>query len=133
MSDYVRIKAIRCKLCNENDYFKDKDYKDTDDIAEILKINKEWEIKPNELNIKSGLNFETNEYEYFIDFNLFKSYGEEGSDFSFARELTTAEQVKYLNKFIKVIPSIKSTDLRYVDYCYYNGVDEPAVYEVKEV
>ena len=33
MSDYVRVKAVRYKLNNPEQYFKDKDYKDTDDIA----------------------------------------------------------------------------------------------------
>ena len=32
----------------------------------------------------------------------------------------------------KVIPDITGEDLRYVFFCYYNGVDAPSCYEVGE-
>ena len=75
MSDYVRVKAVRYKLNNPEQYFKDKDYKDTDDIAEYFNkdkevINTNYDNQKNNLNIGSGLNYETDEYEYFIDFIL---------------------------------------------------------------
>ena len=137
MSDYVRVKAVRYKLDNPEQYFKDKDYKDTDDIAEYFNkdkevINTNYDNQKNNLNIGSGLNYETDEYEYFIDFILDYEYGASG-DFENVRELTEKEYNKYKEIFEKVIPNIKPGELRLVHYCYYNGVDEPSVWNLEEI
>lgn len=137
MSDYVRVKAVRYKLDNPEQYFKDKDYKDTDDIAEYFNkdkevINTNYDNQKNNLNIGSGLNYETDEYEYFIDFILDYEYGASG-DFENVRELTEKEYNKYKEIFEKVIPNIKPSELRLVHYCYYNGVDEPSVWNLEEI
>lgn len=137
MSDYVRVKAVRYKLGNPEQYFKDKDYKDTDDIAEYFNkdkevINTNYDNQNNNLNIGSGLNYETDEYEYFIDFILDYEYGASG-DFENVRELTEKEYNKYKEIFKKVIPNIKPGELRLVHYCYYNGVDEPSVWNLEEI
>lgn len=137
MSDYVRVKAVRYKLDNPEQYFKDKDYEDTDDIAEYFNkdkevINTNYDNKKNNLNIGSGLNYETDEYEYFIDFILDYEYGASG-DFENVRELTEKEYNKYKEIFEKVIPNIKPGELRLVHYCYYNGVDEPSVWNLEEI
>lgn len=137
MSDYVRVKAVRYKLNNPEQYFKDKDYKDTDDIAEYFNkdkevINTNYDNQKNNLNIGSGLNYETDEYEYFIDFILDYEYGASG-DFENVRELTEKEYNKYKEIFEKVIPNIKPGELRLVHYCYYNGVDEPSVWNLEEI
>lgn len=137
MSDYVRVKAVRYKLDNPEQYFKDKDYKDTDDIAEYFNRNKQvintnYNKQKNNLNIGSGLNYETDEYEYFIDFILDYEYGASG-DFENVRELTEKEYNKYKEIFEKVIPNIKPGELRLVHYCYYNGVDKPSVWNLEEI
>ena len=137
MSDYVRVKAVRYKLNNPEQYFKDKDYEDTDDIAEYFNkdkevINTNYDNQKNNLNIGSGLNYETDEYEYFIDFILDYEYGASG-DFENVRELTEKEYNKYKEIFEKVIPNIKPGELRLVHYCYYNGVDEPSVWNLEEI
>lgn len=137
MSDYVRVKAVRYKLDNPEQYFKDKDYEDTDDIAEYFNkdkevINTNYDNQKNNLNIGSGLNYETDEYEYFIDFILDYEYGASG-DFENVRELTEKEYNKYKEIFEKVIPNIKPGELRLVHYCYYNGVDEPSVWNLEEI
>lgn len=137
MSDYVRVKAVRYKLDNPEQYFKDKDYKDTDDIAEYFNKDKEVintndDNQKNNLNIGSGLNYETDEYEYFIDFILDYEYGASG-DFENVRELTEKEYNKYKEIFEKVIPNIKPGELRLVHYCYYNGADEPSVWNLEEI
>ena len=137
MSDYVRVKAVRYKLDNPEQYFKDKDYKNTDDIAEYFNkdkeiINTNYYNQKNNLNIRSGLNYETNENEYFIDFILDYEYGASG-DFENVRELTEKEYNKYKEIFKKVIPNIKPGELRLVHYCYYNGVDEPSVWNLEEI
>lgn len=137
MSDYVRKKAVRYKLNNAEQYFKDKDYQDTDDIAEYFNqekevINTKYGNEKNNLNIGSGLNYETNEYEYFIDFILDYEYGASG-DFEDVRELTKTEYDKYKEIFKKVVSNIKPEELRLVHYCYYNGADEPAVWNLEEI
>ena len=50
-----------------------------------------------------------------------------------SRELTEKEYNKYKEVFEKVIPNIKSGELRLVHYCYYNGVDEPSVWNLEEI
>ena len=40
---------------------------------------------------------------------------------------------KYKEIFSKVISDIKPGELRLVHYCYYNGVDEPAVWKLEEI
>lgn len=137
MSDYIRVKAVRYKLDNPEQYFKDKDYKNTDDIAEYFNkdkeiINTNYYNQKNNLNIRSGLNYETNENEYFIDFILDYEYGASG-DFENVRELTEKEYNKYKEIFKKVIPNIKPGELKLVHYCYYNGVDEPSVWNLEEI
>ena len=135
MSDYVRKKAVRYKLDNAEQYFKDKDYQDTDDIAEYFNKGKEvikYGNKKNNFNIGSGLNHKTDKYEYFIDFILDYEYGASG-DFENVRKLTEKEYNKYKEIFKEVIPNIRPEELRLVHYCYYNGVDEPSVWELEEI
>lgn len=40
---------------------------------------------------------------------------------------------KYSRKFAVYFNEIGRDELRLVHYCYYNGVDEPSVYELEEV
>ena len=139
MSDYVRIKAVRYKIpmeIIEEVKNKNEDFW-CDDIAEYF--NKEKEIinirynnKLNNLNIGSGLNYKTDKYEYFIDYILDYEYGASG-DFENVRELTETEYNKYKEVFKRVISDIKPGELRLVHYCYYNGVDEPSVWDLEEI
>lgn len=139
MSDYVRVKAVRYKIPKEI-IEKVKSRKEdfwVDDIAEHFNkekevINTKYNNQKNNLNIGSGLNYETDKYEYFIDFILDYEYGASG-DFENVRELTEKEYNKYKEIFEKVIPNIKLGELRLVHYCYYNGVDEPSVWNLEEI
>lgn len=133
MSDYVRVKAVRFKLPKEIVKEIVKEIKKEDEIlAKQYELPDEYENKLNELTVNSGLNNETDEYDYFLDYMLDYEYGASG-DFENVRELTVKEYNKYKEIFEKVIPNIKPGDLRLVHYCYYNGVDEPAVYEIEEI
>lgn len=40
---------------------------------------------------------------------------------------------KYSGMFAKYFSEIGRDELRLVDYCYYNGVHEPSVYELEEI
>ncbi len=142
MSDYVRKKAVRYKIDenivkelqqNYNEYYLEDEWLiDYFTKNNNIKIVNQWECKSNDIAIGSGLNFKTNEYEYFIDYLLDYEYGASG-DFETARELTEKEYSKYKTIFEKVIPNIKQEELRFVHYCYYNGVDEPAVWDIEEI
>lgn len=140
MSDYVRIKAVRYKIPEEIIVKIKKENEDfwTDSIEEYYNkeeklINTEYRNTINNLNSGSGFNFNTDEYEFYIDYILYDEYGASGGDFKSVRMLTPTEDKKYIEIFKKVVPNIKTNELRYVDYCYYNGVDEPAVWELEEI
>ena len=68
----------------------------------------------------------------YLDIPLKKTYGTISGDFGSSRKITDDECNEYLEDFKKVIPDITKEDLRYVFYCYYNGVDAPDCYEVGE-
>lgn len=98
---------------------------------------KEYNVKENfntvnNFVINSGLNNKNNEYEYFLDYQLDYEYGA-GGDFESVRLLTDNEFKKYSRMFAKYFSEIGRDELRLVDYCYYNGVDEPSVYELEEI
>ena len=47
--------------------------------------------------------------------------------------MTDNEFEKYSRLFAKYFNEIGRDELRLVHYCYYNGVDEPSVYELEEI
>lgn len=100
-------------------------------LLEKYQLKENYRIK-NDFTINSGLNFETDEYEYFLDYQLEYEYGASG-DFESVRLLTDEEFEKYQKLFSKYFNIIDKNELRLVHYCYYNGVDEPSVYEFEEV
>ena len=48
-------------------------------------------------------------------------------------ELTDKEFEKYSKMFVKYFKEIGRDELRLVHYSYYNGCDEPSVYEFEEI
>lgn len=132
MSDYVRKKCVRFKipknvideLKNENDWLKDL-------LLEKYQLKDDYNVK-NDFTIGSGLNYENDEYEYFLDYQLDYEYGASG-DFENVRLLTDTEFEKYSKEFARYFNKIEKNELRLVHYCYYNGVDEPAAWELEEI
>ena len=131
MSDYVRKKCVRYKLpqniINEfdrNDFIEDK-------LIEKYGLKESYNTE-NDFTINSGLNYRKDEYEYFLDFQLDYEYGASG-DFENVRLLTDIEFEKYSRLFAKYFNEIGRDELRLVHYCYYNGVDEPSIYELEEI
>lgn len=131
MSDYVRKKSVRFKIpqniINEfdlEDYIEDK-------LKEKYNLKDSYKIY-DDFTINSGLNYKKDEYEYFLDFQLDYEYGASG-DFENVRLLTDDEFKKYSRLFAKYFNEIGRDELRLVHYCYYNGVDEPSVYELEEI
>ena len=142
MSDYVRKKAVRYKIDEniiknlqekygeyylEDEWLIDYFYQNSN-----VKIVDQWNCKSNDIAIGSGLDFDNNEYQYFIDYVLDYEYGASG-DFENVRELTEKEFEKYKEIFKDILPNLKPGELRFVHYCYYNGVDEPAVWNLEEI
>lgn len=132
MSYYVRKKCVRFKIPQniieelKNDY----DWL-VDLLLEKFQLKDSYDTE-NDFTINSGLNYENDEYEYFLDYQLDYEYGASG-DFENVRLLTDTEFEKYARMFAKYFNEIGRDELRLVEYCYYNGVDEPSVYEIKEV
>lgn len=132
MSDYVRKKCVRFKIPQNiiNELKGDDDWL-VDLLLEKYQLKEDFNLK-NDFTIGSGLNYETNEYEYFVDYQLDYEYGASG-DFENVRLLTDDEFEKYSRKFAKYFNEIGRDELRLVHYSYYNGVDEPSVYELEEI
>lgn len=132
MSDYVRKKCVRFKIPQN---VIEKLENDDDWIVDLLR--QEYNVKEsfntvNDFVINSGLNYKNDEYEYFLDYQLDYEYGASG-DFGSIRLLTDEEFKKYSRMFAKYFSEIGRDELRLVHYCYYNGVDEPSVYELEEI
>ena len=98
MSDYVRKKCVRFKIPqNIIDKLKNED-EGADEWLEDLLL-KEYNVKENyhtknDFTINSGLNYENDEYDYFLDYQLDYEYGASG-DFENVRLLTDTEFEKY--------------------------------------
>ena len=81
---------------------------------------------------KDILEYRNDEYEYFLDYQLDYEYGASG-DFENVRLLTDTEFEKYSRMFAKYFNEIGRDELRLVHYSYYNGCDEPSIYELEEI
>lgn len=57
----------------------------------------------------------------------------ECGDFENVRLLTDTEFEKYSRMFAKYFNEIGRDELRLVHYSYYNGCDEPSIYELEEI
>lgn len=133
MSDYVRKKCIRFKipqniideLGNEEDWIVDL-------LLQKYKLKYEYETKKANFTIGYGEDFDNNATNYFLDYLLDYEYGA-SEDFESVRLLTDNEFEKYSRKFAKYFSEIGRDELRLVHYSYYNGTDEPSVYELDEV
>ena len=132
MSDYVRKKCVRFKIPqNIIDKLKNEDEWLQDLLLKEYNVKENYHTK-NDFTINSGLNYENDEYEYFLDYQLDYEYGASG-DFENVRLLTDTEFEKYSRIFAKYFNEIGRDELRLVHYCYYNGVDEPSIYELEEI
>lgn len=132
MSDYVRKKCVRFKIPkNIIDELKKDDDWIVDLLLEKYNVKDDYNTK-NDFTISSGLNYQTDEYEHFLDYQIDYEYGASG-DFESVRLLTDNEFEKYSRKFAKYFSEIGRDELRLVHYCYYNGTDEPSVYELEEI
>ena len=132
MSDYVRKKCVRFKIPQniieelKNDY----DWP-VDLLLEKFQLKDSYDTE-NDFTINDGYDYDNRKEDYFLDYQLEYEYGASG-DFESVRLLTDTEFQKYSRMFAKYFNEIGRDELRLVEYCYYNGVDEPSVYEFEEV
>lgn len=135
MSDFVRIKAIRYKI-PQNIIEKMVKENEDDWIMDLLEkkygVRECYNAPKNEFTVNGGYNFKSDRMDYFLDFLLDYEYGANG-DFESVRLLTNNEFKKYAEKFSQHLKEIGRDELRLVHYSYYNGVDEPSVYDIEEV
>lgn len=130
MSDYVRRKCVRFKIPqNVIEELENDDDWIVDILLEKFQLKDNFDIK-NDFTIGYGYDFDNPDY--FLDYQLDYEYGASG-DFESVRLLTDEEFKKYSRMFAKYFSEIGRDELRLVHYCYYNGVDEPSVYELEEI
>ncbi len=139
MSDYVRKKAVRFKIDNAIVESLEKEIEEKDlfeSPQELLlkqyKLPDWFEHKLNEFTINNGYDFDNHKENLFLDYMLDYEYGASG-DFESVRLLTDNEFNKYRELFSKYFNVVRRDELRLVHYCYYNGVDEPSVWNLEEV
>lgn len=131
MSDYVRKKCVRFKIPQDIiDGLKNDDWI-LDLLQEKYQLKDNYNVK-NDFTINYGEDFDNDITNYFFDYQLDYEYGASG-DFENVRLLTDIEFKKYSRMFAKYFNEIGRDELRLVHYCYYNGVDEPAVWELEEI
>lgn len=139
MSDYVRKKVIRFKIPQsivdniENEVEKENRWDTEDDLLrKKYGIKDDYRANKDEFAINYGYDYENKKTNYYLDYTLDYEYGANG-EFESVRLLTDNEFEKYSRKFARYFNEIGRDELRLVHYSYYNGVDEPDVYEVEEV
>ena len=67
----------------------------------------------------------------FIDYVLREHITDELS-YGKTRGLTPAEKRKYARPFRKLFPNIDLRDVRFVEYCWYDGCEAPDYYEGRD-
>lgn len=67
----------------------------------------------------------------YIDYVLDYEYDCDG-EYGKTRDLYPSEREKYLDKFLEVFDLIDMTDVRLVEFCWYNGTDAPDYYDPME-
>lgn len=132
MSNYVRKKCVRFKISqNIIEELKDDYGWLADLLLEKFQLKDSYDTE-NDFTINCGYDYDNRKEDYFLDYQLEYEYGASG-DFESVRLLTDTEFQKYSKMFAKYLTEIGRDKLRLVEYCYYNGVDEPSVYEFEEV
>ena len=132
MSDYVRKKCVRFKIPqNIIDELKNEDEWLVDLLLEKFQLKDSYDTE-NDFTINDGYDYDNRKEDYFLDYQLEYEYGASG-DFESVRLLTDTEFQKYSRMFAKYFNEIGRDELRLVHYSYYNGCDEPSIYELEEI
>ena len=126
MSDYAHYKVVRYLPTEEN-------YK-----AVNVPLDDPYELQ-DVLESKSGLGrprayyFEVcaTDENYYLDYVLEYSYGEECGEWGKVRRLSEGETDRWCLKVQEIFPGseIKRENFRVVDYCYYNCCEPPDYFD----
>ena len=111
MSDYNRIKAVRYKPTDEQTQELMEKYSD----CWSLDLPKPFTTAPTE--------------EFYIDYVLDESYGEECGEWGKVRNLTETETNKYVEIFSAIIDNPIPENFRLVDFCWYNCCEAPDYFD----
>ena len=68
--------------------------------------------------------------EWFIDFVLEESYGDECGEWGKVRALTANEKNKYTDVFRKINPDVDMDKVHLVEFCWYNCSEAPDYYSM---
>ena len=125
MSDYVHKKVVRLpfpkeilEICNTKDPYDCEKY-----LKE--KLGDLWENRN-----KNSFELECTDKSEYIDWVYYHTYGEESGNWGNVRLLTDKELEVIKPYFDKLEISYKDSDLRAVDYCYYNCSECSDYYDI---
>jgi len=124
MSDYVHNKVVRMKF-PQSILSKCK----TDDAFDCYTYLKE---KLGDLFDKGIGSFQIQwgEATPYLDYVIYHTYGEESGDWGIIRMLSDKEYTLISIKILKLGELVLKSDLRYVDYCYYNCSEAPDYFDL---
>ena len=124
MSDYCRVKALRVPVEKLN-------------IPEAAEDFWEWyeameEKYPDRFSYRDAGKFsKAPTEEEFLDFVLEEEYGVcDSGDWGKVRDLYDSEAAMYYPIFKSVEESINMSDVRLVEFCWYNGTEAPDYYDI---
>jgi len=123
MSDYVHKKVIRLPFPKE--ILERCNTKDPYDCEKYLKekLGDLWDTH-------KGFDLELTDKSEYIDWVYYHTYGEESGDWGNVRLLSEKELEVIKPYFDKLEVSYKDSDLRLVDYCYYNCTECTDYYDI---
>ena len=119
MSSYEHNKAVRMRFSTEK--FNVTDIWEMEDkFPEFFKFAQigKFDVVPTDKD-------------YYIDYVLFHEH-DDCAEYVRCRMLSESEQKKYVEIFKQICDDVKGTDLRYVDYCWYNCSEPPDCFETSD-
>ena len=124
MSDYEHYKVIRMRV-NEN-FLKEK-YK----VEEAWELDFCEELKElfNPGGKKAYMRIAPT-VKFFLDYVIYADTEADSEEFGMARYLTDEEAEKFLPIFKQINEKVTKKDLRFVDFCWYNGYEAPSYFRV---
>lgn len=124
MSDYCKIKCIRCRITDKN--FSEYGIDDEDTYELVSRIIEKY---PNETYIEK-IGAAPTEGAY-IDLVLDTNFPADCGDYGYCKPLTHAELELYYPLFKKIL-NVEPWELCNVEYCWYNCCEAPDYYETYE-
>ena len=124
MSTYVREKVLRIPFEQCKDHFRFLDLLNEEDGYNVISIHKPELFGWGDIGKFQFAPTDTTFVDYVLDYE-YDCDGEYGK----TRALYPSEQVKYHNKFLEIFDFIDMTQVRLVEFCWYNGTEAPDYYD----